>query len=417
MNSLLRVFASWRMAIVLFHGFSAGIPLALTLGTLQAWMATEKVDLTVIGIFSLVGLPYTLKFVWSPIMDRFVPPFLGRRRGWILLAQLALVATISAMAFCNPVKAPGVLAIIAVLVAFSSASQDIVIDAYRTEILDQKEYGAGAGVYIMGYRIGMLISGALALIIADHLPWRAVYLIMASTMFIGVVATLLAPEPNVEAKPPASLTEAVVHPFVEYFKRRGAFEMLIFIIIYNLDVVVATALTTPFMLELGFTKTDIGAVTKGFGLVATIVGTLAGGAAMTKFGIKKSLWMFGIFQGVSGFSFYMLAKLGHNYPMMVTAIAVENVCSGLGTAAFAAFIMSLCDKRFTATQYALLTSLMALSRVFVGAPTGYLAKNVGWEMYFIISIFIAVPGLLLLTRYNTWYKVDAKKEEANPQLA
>ncbi len=405
------VFASWRMAVVLLTGFSAGIPLGLTGGTLQAWMASVGVDLTVIGIFSLVGLPYALKFLWSPLMDRYTFPFLGRRRSWILIAQVALVFGIAAMAFTDPVATPLLMAVLAFCVAFFSASQDIAVDAYRTEILKVEELGAGAGLYIMGYRIAMVISGAVALILSDHLPWTAVYLIMAATMFIGIVAVLFAPEPQVAVKPPRTLREAVFLPFIEYFRRRGAFEMLGFILLYKIDVAMALAMTTPFMLELGFTKTDIGAVTKAFGLVATIFGTLAGGALMTRWGIKRSLWVFGFTQALSGLSFIMLARLGHNYPMMVTAITVENVCSGLATAAFAAFIMSICDKRYTATQYALLTSFMALTRVLVGTPTGWIAKTTGWEIYFVISTLIAIPGLLLLTRFDRWQGVAAAPDE------
>lgn len=402
MKSILNVFLNKRMAVVLLTGFSCGIPLGLTGSTLQAWMKTENVDLTLIGLFSLVGLPYTFKFLWSPIMDRYVPPFLGRRRGWMIVMQLMLVLAIAAMAFSQPAANPGMLALLAVIVAFFSASQDIVVDAYRTEVLLPEELGPGASLYIMGYRIALLVSGALALILADHLPWKTVYLLMSTTMFIGVLATLFGPEPQVEAKPPKSLIDAVYLPFVEFFKRAGAIEILIFIILYKLDAVIASALGTPFLMELGFTKTDIAATYKVFGMIATIVGTLVGGTLMVRMGMLKSLWVFGIFQGVAGASFMVLARLGHNYMMMVGAIAAENFCSGMGTAAYSAFLMSLCDKRFTATQYALLTSLMAISRVVVGAPTGWLAKTVGWEQYFLISILVAIPSLLMLLRFKKW---------------
>ncbi len=403
-KTFLHVFGSWRMAVVLLTGFSSGLPLALTGGTLQAWMASEKVDLGLIGVFSLVGLPYSLKFLWSPLMDRFVPPFLGRRRGWMIICQAAVALSIAGMAFCDPVSAPALLAVLAVGLAFSSASQDIVLDAYRAEILHKDELGAGAGVYIMGYRISMLISGAFALILADHVPWRIVYLVMAGAMIIGVITSLTAPEPKVDSPPPKSLSEAVVQPFVDFFRRPGVFEILAFIIIYKLDVVMTMAMMTPFLMQLGFTKTDIGAVMKGFGMVATIVGGLAGGAWMAKLGIYRSLWIFGGLQAVSGLSFLALARAGHNYPLMVTAITMENLCSGMGTAAYSAFLMSLCNPKFTATQYALLSSLMALSRVIAGAPTGYLAKNAGWETYYLVATLIAVPGLLLLTRFKTWDK-------------
>jgi len=408
-SNVLGVFLTWRMAVVLLLGFSSGLPLALTATTLQAWMKSENVDLTVIGLFSLVGLPYGLKFLWAPVMDRFVPPFLGRRRGWMLISQIALIVTIAAMAFSSPVRLPVLTAVIAVLIAFFSASQDIVVDAYRTDLAEQEEIGPAASLYITGYRLGMLMSGAVALILSDHLSWQVVYLLMAAAMGIGVVATLSAPEPKTAAKPPQTIAEAVVLPFVEYFRRKGAFEVLGFIILYKIDVVIAMAMTTPFLLELGFTKTDIGAVTKGFGLVATIAGTLAGGAVMVKLGIKRSLWLFGLSQGISGLSFMLLAHVGHDYPMMVTAIAVESFCSGMGTAAFTAFMMSICDKRFTATQYALFTSVMGLSRVIGSAPTGYLAKALGWENYFLLSVLAMAPGLLLLTRYSKWRLVETTK--------
>jgi PAT family beta-lactamase induction signal transducer AmpG len=402
MKSLLAVFRSPRLFWVLLLGFSSGIPLALTGTTLQAWMATDKIDLTVIGVFSLVGLPYTVKYLWAPVMDRFIPPFLGRRRGWMLVTQLGLVFAISAMAFSDPAGATTLFAVLAFLVAFVSASQDVVVDAYRTEVLEPVELGPGAGVHILGYRIAMLTSGALALILADRLPWKTVYLLMAGSMLVGVAASVFSPEPQLEERPPASLKEAVAQPFVEFLSRPGALGILLFVILYKLDVVMATALTTPFMLELGFTKTDIGAVTKGFGMVATIVGTLAGGAVVARAGMKASLWIFGILQSVSTLAFLALARLGHHYPMMVAAIGLENLCSGMGTAAYVAFLMSLCNKRFTATQYALLTSLMAITRVVVGAPTGYLAKTIGWELYFLVSMLAAVPGLLLLLLYPRW---------------
>jgi PAT family beta-lactamase induction signal transducer AmpG len=402
MKSIFTVFASFRMFVILLLGFASGLPLGLTAGTLQAWMKTVNIDIGTIGLFSLVGLPYTLKFVWSPLMDRYIPPMLGRRRGWMAISQLGLIVTIIALGFSNPLLTPKHVAFFALCVAFFSASQDIAIDAYRTEVLRENELGAGASLHIMGYRLAMAVSGALALIMSDHMPWSTVYLIMAACMSVGLIASFFGPEPIVDAPSPKTLTEAIYKPLTEFFQRAGAVEMLIFILIYKLDVAFAMALTTPFMLDLGFTKTDVGTVLKGVGIFATIGGTLLGGALLFKWGIKKSLWVFGIVQALSGFSFFMLARLGHNYPMMVTAICVENICSGLATAAFTAFMMNLCDKRFTATQYALLTSFMAITRIFVQTPSGYIVKGLGWEMYFIVSIIISVPGLLLLLRYDKW---------------
>jgi PAT family beta-lactamase induction signal transducer AmpG len=402
MSVLLQAFGNRRVFFVLLLGFSSGIPLALTGSTLQAWMASENVDLAVIGVFSLVGLPYTVKYLWSPLMDRFVPPFLGRRRGWMLVTQVALFLAVAAMAFSEPKTHPGALAVLSFLVAFCSASQDIVVDAWRTEVLSPEELGPGAGVHILGYRVAMLTSGAIALILADRIPWRIVYLLMAGSLAVGIASSLLAPEPELAEKAPRTLKAAVVEPFLEFFARPGAAGILLFIVFYKLDVVMATALTTPFLLEIGFTKTDIGAVTKGLGMLSTIAGTLAGGAIVARAGMKASLWIFGLLQSVSTFTFWALAKSGHHYPMMVAAIGIENLCSGMGTAAYAAFLMSLCDKRFTATQYALLTSLMAVTRVIAGAPTGFLAKSYGWPAYFVFCALAAVPGLLLLLRYDRW---------------
>ena len=410
MRSMLRVFTSRRMAVVFLLGFSSGIPLGLTGSTLQAWMVSEKFDLALIGVFALVAWPYWGKFLWAPLMDRFVPPFLGRRRGWMLVMQLALIVSISGLAFTSPAESRIALAAIAVLVAFFSASQDIVIDAYRTEILDPDELGAGTGLAVTGYRIAMLVSGALALILADHLPWRTVYLIMAGAMSVGVVASLLAPEPKLALAPPRTLADAVVKPFVEFLRRHGAVEVLVFIFIFKLDVFVAQAMTTPFLLGIGFSRTDIGTVTQGFGLISTIVGSLVGGALMVRLGMYRSLWTFGLLQGLSGLSFTVLALLGKNYPMMITANIVENFCAGLGTVAYTAFIMSLCDKRFTATQYALLTSLMAAARNLVSAPTGWFAGIVGWPSYFVVATLIAIPGLLLLFRFKTWTRPAAGQD-------
>lgn len=390
------------MAVVLLLGFSGGIPLALSGATLQAWMADEKVDLTVIGIFALVTMPYALKFLWSPLMDRFSPPFLGRRRGWMLITQVALVICISALGFSDPASKPALTAIIALLVAFFSASQDIVIDAYRIEVLDQEEYGAGASAYVLAYRIAMIVSGSGALILADRIPWKMVYLIMAASMSIGIVASLFGPEPKLEAKPPKTLGEAVALPFVEFFKRPGAIETLLFLILYKLDVFLTLALQTPFLMELGFSKTEIGAVAKGFGVAATIVGSVLGGGLMIKLGLRRALWVFGIAQAVSGMTYMILAHMGQNHFMLIVATVAENLFSGMGIAAYSAFMMSLCDQRFTATQYALISSLMGFARGIVQAPSGFLVKAVGWQYYFLICALAGIPGLLLLTRYKKW---------------
>jgi len=407
MKSILQVFASRRMFVTLLLGFSAGIPLALVGSTLQAWLTESRVDIKTIGLFSLVGIPYTWKFIWSPIMDRFFPKFLGRRRGWMLISQIGLAVFIAIMGMSDPVGDPRTLAILALLVAFFSSSQDIVIDAYRTELLPQAEYGAGSGVYIMGYRLAMLTSGALVLYLTDQvsnpnaISWKSAYFLMAGTMIIGVIGTLFGPEPQSE-KAPKTLAEAVTVPFIDFFKRPGSIEVLIFIILYKLDSAVASALMTKFFMDLGFPKAEIAAVTKVFGLMATIIGTLVGGALMYKMSLKRALLYFGILQGLTNLLFFMMSQLGQSHTGLMVTIAGENLTGGMGTAAYSAFIMSLCNKKFTATQYALLTSLMAMTRVLAGAPTGYLQAAVGWGPYFIISTVLCIPALLMLTRYDRW---------------
>ena len=409
--SILQAFANRRMAVVLLTGFSCGLPLALTGTTLQAWLTSGRVDLTLIGLLTAVTLPYTLKFLWSPLMDRFVPPFLGRRRGWMLLCQLALVAGINGMALLGLDRGPMALAGMALVVAFFSASQDIAVDAYRTEILHPTELGAGASVYIMGYRVGIICSGALGLILADRIPWPMVYQVMSLAMAVGVAATLLAPEPKLEIVPPRTMKQAVVSPFVEFLRRRGAWEILLFILVYKIDAAMVAKMMTAFMLDIGFTKTDVGAVTNGLGIFASIGGAIFGGAVMTRLGIYRALWIFGLLQGLAGLSFTLLAVLGHNYPMMVGAIVAENICAGMATAGFVGFLMSLCDKRFTATQYALLSSLMALGGTLAGMQGGWLAKQIGWPWYFVASTLVAIPGLaLLLLRYKTWQCAPAEGE-------
>ncbi|MDR3554467.1 MAG: AmpG family muropeptide MFS transporter [Syntrophobacteraceae bacterium] len=398
----IRTYGNRRVLCLVGLGFSSGLPLALTASTLQAWLVTEKVNLGVIGMFSLVSLPYTLKVLWSPLLDRFSMPWLGRRRGWIISFQVLLALSIFLLGRCSPVAFPLLVALAAMLTAFLSSSQDVVIDAYRTDVLRESELGPGAAAGAVGYRCSMIVSGALALILSDHLPWRTVYALMAVVMLVSSCFTLLAPEPEVRVEPPGSLKEAVWGPLVSYFKRSGAVEMLFFIMIYKLGSVMAGTMTTPFLLDIGFSRTDVGMVNKVFGLITTIVGTLVGGRIIAGIGINRSLWVFGIAQAMSNFSFAALSLIGKSFPALVVAVGIENTFGGMGDAAFIAFFMSLCDKRFTATQYALLTSFMAVDRVVAGAPMGAAAQALGWPAYFSLSVLAAVPGLLLLTRFAPW---------------
>ncbi len=397
LSPYLEVFRSRRIVAVTLLGFSSGLPLALTSGTLQAWMTIEGVDLKTIGIFALVSLPYTLKFVWSPMMDRFVPPWLGRRRGWIIITQICLIFAIAAMSFCSPSHVPLLLAMIALFVAFASASQDIVVDAYRTDVLRTKERGSGAAVSVFGYRLALLISGAFALILSEYINWNNTYLLMSAVMFIGVITTLVAPEPERIASPPKSMAEAVTGPMRDYFQRKGALLILLLIIFYKLGDAYAGSLTTAFLIRgVGFSAGDVGTINKAFGLVCVIGGAFIGGALMVKLGLFKSLLFFGILQAVSNLSFMLLAYTGKNYELFVFAIAFENLAGGMGTSAFVALLMSLCNSRFSATQYALLSSLAAIGRIFIAPTSGFLVESIGWAHFFLITTLVALPGLWLL---------------------
>lgn len=401
-DSILRTIFNWRMLVTFFLGISSGIPLLVTGSTLQAWMTDEKIDLAVIGMFSLVGLPYTVKFLWSPFLDRYMPPFFGRRRGWMLISQILLMLAIGAFYLVRPAESPWIVAFLAVLVSFFSASQDVVVDAYRRELLKDEELGLGSSLAVNGYRIGMLISGAFALFLADQISWNYVYLLLAASLLIGIITTSLSPNPGGHIIPPQSLREAVIEPFTDYFKRRGAFEILAFIVLYKIGDIMAANMTTPFILKIGFTKTDLAVIAKTFGIFATIGGSLIGGILLIKLGLHKSLWIFGILQAISTLSFSALASVGAYHSILVSTITFENLTSGMGISAFTAFMASLCNKKFTATQYALLSSLMGIPRVIVSSPTGYLAEYLGWNYFFIFCTLAAIPGLIFLFRYRAW---------------
>jgi len=401
-RSILKVICSSRMLVALLMGFSCGLPLLLTISVLQAWMKEEGVDLTVIGMMALVGLPYTLKFLWAPFLDRFTLPFLGRRRGWLLVAQFALIFSIAGLGFTDPGKNLWIVVFAAFLVTFFSASQDIVVDAYRREDLPDQELGLGSSLYVNGYRVGMLLASGGGLIMADYIPFSMVYLIMAACILPGVLTTLLAPEPTITHGTPRTIREAVVDPLIEYFKRRGALWILAFILLYKIGDTMASAMTIPFYFDIGFSKTEIGAIVKLFGFWAVIAGTLIGGVLMLRLGINRSLWIFGFLQAISTACFALLARIGHSVSALSGVIAFENLTSGMGTAAYMAFMASITNKRFTATQYALLTSLMGVPRVLASAPTGFLAKNMGWVSFFIACTLIAIPGILLLLKFAPW---------------
>ncbi|MEQ1775066.1 MAG: AmpG family muropeptide MFS transporter [Burkholderiales bacterium] len=388
---------SQRMLIALLMGFASGLPLLLTGSVLQAWLKDGGINLTDIGLFALVGLPYTLKFLWAPLFDRYALPRFGRRRGWLIAMQLALAAALATLSFAQPTPNHLLwISVASLIVAFFSASQDIVIDAYRRESLSDGELGLGSALYVNGYRIGMLLAGGGGLILADHTSFAFMYQVMAACMAACVFVTFFAPEPLLAPGSPKTLIEAFVLPLRDYFLRHGAWLALTFILLYKIGDTMASAMTTPFYLELGYSKTEIGAVVKLFGFWATIAGGTLGGILIMRIGMTRALWMFGIGQMLSTLGFVALAYIGHNNVALAAVIAIENFTGGLGTAAFVGFMGALTNRRFTATQYALLSSLMGVPRVLLSAPTGWLALTLGWPLFFALCTLIAIPGLILI---------------------
>ncbi|MFU9138366.1 muropeptide MFS transporter AmpG [Erwinia tasmaniensis] len=397
-SQYLQIFTQRNAALLLLLGFSSGLPLALTSGTLQAWMAVENVDIKTIGFFSLVGQAYVFKFLWSPLMDRYTPSFLGRRRGWLLLTQLLLILGIALMGFMQPSRDLTLLAALAVVVAFCSASQDIVFDAWKTDVLPPAERGSGAAISVLGYRLAMLVSGGLALWLADRfLGWQAIWWLMAAMMIPGVIATLLAKEPTDIIARPHTLEEAVVAPLRDFFNRNNAWLILSLIVLYKLGDAFAASLTTIFLIRgVGFDAGDVGLVNKTLGLLATIIGALYGGILMQRLSLFRALMLFGILQAVSNLAYWALSVTDKHLYSMAAAVFVENICGGMGTAAFVALLMTLCNKSFSATQFALLSALSAVGRVYVGPVAGWFVEAWGWPAFYAFSVVAGLPGLLLL---------------------
>ena len=400
-----------RMLICVFTGFASGLPLYLLLNLVPAWLRTEHIDLKVIGAFALIQFPYTWKFLWSPLLDRYVVPALGRRRGWMLLTQVALLVVIASLGGFSPQNDLGIIVLLATLLAFLSATQDIVLDAYRRELLLDNELGLGNAVHVNAYRIAGLIPGSLSLILADHLPWDTVFLITALFMLPGIAMTLLIKEP-VAVNVPKTLRAAVVEPFREFIGRqgwRGALLILAFLFFYKLGDSLCTALATPFYLDMGFSKSQIGLIAKNAGLWPAVIGALLGGIWMLKLGINRALWLFGVVQVVSIFGFYWLALQGSQVEVtalhltqLAFVIGLEAFGVGLGTAAFVAYIAHTTHPAYTATQFALFTSLAAVPRTFVNATAGWLVEQLGWGGFFLLCAVLAIPGMLLLLKVAPW---------------
>jgi PAT family beta-lactamase induction signal transducer AmpG len=477
LQALQRAVQSRKMGALLLLGFASGLPLFLTSRTLQLWMQDAKIDIGKITLFGLLGLPYSLKFLWSPLLDRFVPPLLGARRGWLIFTQIGLTLAIASLALQQPSQSDQVLQLLAInclIITFLSATQDIAGDAYRTDILEPIQAEAGASVWVLGYRIALFITSSLALVLADHIPWNGVYLLMAILMAGSILTTLWAPaEPKIrderekaplsfkdviflllitvlvagllggvfvgviplpvfywllaglilawigtslllptellnetrENSAPQNLQEAIFLPFKEFFHRFGipqAGTILIFILLYKLGDSLVGITANLFLREISFTKTEIGAIQAGMGFIATTVGVLTGGVIMTKIQVNRSLWIFGILQLLSNLGYYALAIAGKNYSLLVLAVNIENFSAGLVTVATVAFLMKLCNHRFTTTQFALFSSLMAISRDVLSAPAGNWAKATGWPGFFLLTLVAALPGLLLLPFVAPW---------------
>jgi PAT family beta-lactamase induction signal transducer AmpG len=404
--SLRRALFNRRMLICVFTGFSSGLPLYLLINLLPAWLRSEQVDLRAIGLFALIQLPFTWKFVWAPLLDRYAFPFFGRRRGWMLVTQLLLLVSIPLFGALRPQLDLWTIAYLAAAVAFFAATQDIVLDAYRRELLPDPELGLGNAIHVQAYRISSLVPGALALILADHFPWQTVFVVTALFMLPGIVNTLLIAEPRLARPAPRTLAEAVVEPFHEFIARAGwqqALLVLAFIFFYKLGDSMATALATPFYLDMGFSLSDIGLIAKNAGLWASVIGGLLGGIWMLRIGINRGLWLFGVVQVVSILGFAWLAHAHEpDRVQLGVVIAFEALGVGLGTAAFTAFIARTTDPRYTATQFALFTSLASVPRALVNATTGWIVEQTGWFAFFLLCTALALPGMALLLRVAPW---------------
>jgi len=408
-----------RMLICVFTGFASGLPLFLLFNLVPAWLRSEQVDLKTIGLFALIQFPYTWKFVWSPFLDRYVLPVLGRRRGWMLLSQVGLLLVIAMLGGFSPQTEMSSIVLFCTLLAFLSATQDIAVDAYRRELLIDSELGLGNAIHVNAYRIAGLVPGSLSLILADHLPWSMVFIITALFMLPGMAMTLMVSEPH-RASPPRTLREAVVEPFHEFITRQGwksALLILAFLLFYKLGDSMCTALATPFYLDMGFSKSDIGLIAKNAGLWPSIIGGMIGGLWMLKIGINRALWLFGVVQIVSIFGFAWLASVGHHAEItaieraqLALVIGMEALGVGLGTVAYVAFMAHTTHPAYTATQFALFTSLMAMPRTFANAATGWLVETMGWTNFFFMCALLAIPGMLLLLKVAPWNDMQWKTQ-------
>ena len=401
---------SWKMLVMFFFGFSSGFPYYIIKDVLKFWMMDANVDIAKIGLFALVGMPYTLKFVWSPLMDGFVPPFLGRRRGWILMAQIGLMGTIALLGQFDPEQSLVWIAVFALCLNFFGASQDIALDAFRREYLTSKELGFGTGVWMNAWRLGTFVSVGLSVLADFNVTWQTIFFMLTAVMGVGVITTLLVPEPVVEEPLPVNMKQVIFEPFVEFFQRHYAILILLFILLYKIGDNMASAMTIPYIVQMGFTKAQYFVIVKGVGMLGLFGGVLVGGSVMIRLGIAKSLYIFGVLQAISTAFFAVLNYIDHgsafwidyNQTLLGGIVAFEFFSTGLGQAAYATYMAIQTNKRFTATQYALLTSLMGVPGVFAAALTGYLSQFLGWNVFYYVCAAISLPGIFLLFKIAPW---------------
>jgi PAT family beta-lactamase induction signal transducer AmpG len=401
-----------RMLICIFTGFSSGLPLFVLYQLVPGWLRDQGVSLAEIGLFSLIGIPYVWKFIWSPLMDRYSLGKLGRRRSWMLVTQVLLLISIAVFGMVKPIENIWSVAYLAAAVAFFSASQDIVLDAYRRELLPDNELGLGNSIHVQAYRLSGLVPGSLAFILADHISWQSVFIIVAAFMVLGILLTLFIKELDTEKNAPKSLRDAVVLPFKDFIQSNGlksAGFTLAFLVLYKLGDNMATALQTPFFIDMGFSKTEIGVIAKTSSLIAMTVGIIVGGIVMIKLSINRALWLFGFVQIVSILGFAALAEIGHNNVALAIAMGFEYLGVGLGTAAFTAFIARTTNPAFAATQIALFTALAVLPRTFANATTGFIVEQIGWTQFYFLCTALAVPGMLMLFKVAPWHDETDQK--------
>lgn len=407
---IVKIMLSWKMLVMFFFGFSSGFPFYIIKDVLKLWMTESNIDLATIGLFSALGLPYTLKFIWSPLMDGYVPKFLGRRRGWILIAQIGLMISIAMIGQFDPLKSLFWIILSALCINFFGASQDIALDAFRREYLTSDELGFGTGIWMNAWRLGMYVAVGLSLLTEFNISWATIHLLLAAMMGIGIITTLFVSEPKIEKTLPVSVKEAIIEPFFEFFKRNKAILILLFILLYKIGDNMAGAMTIPFILKLGFSKTQYFVIVKGIGMFGLFGGVILGGSIMIRLGIAKSLWVFGVLQTISTALFAILVLVDHNSSIWINyrqimlggIIGFEFFATGLGQAAYATYMAIQTNKRFTATQYALLTSLMAVPNVFAASITGFMAKYFGWDIFYFLCALISIPGMLLLFKIAPW---------------